>query len=126
MRTGIETLSTDLGSRRRSSVSSETSTTAEAASSRALASPKIEAEVSRSAFSAALDTAARLPGRVRADAPGLEDDGEPALERAGEHLAHRALLEALDQRFQEALDDQALGLGRREPAGLEVEDLLGI
>src|SRR3954449_13264309 len=103
MRTGIDTFNTDLGSRRRSSVSSETSTTAEAASRGALASVKIEAEVSRSAFSAALDTAARLTGAWKRTRRKLEDDGEPALERAGEHLAHRALLEALDQRLQETL-----------------------
>ena len=81
-----------------------------------LASAKIEAEVARSAFSAALDTAARLPGRVRADASSLEDDGEAVLERGGERVAHRALLEAGDELGEEALDDQAVGLlGRGRP-----------
>ena len=42
--------------------------------------------------------------------PSAEDQAEASLERGAKHLAHGALLEALDERREEALDHEPLGL----------------
>src|SRR4051794_31609282 len=55
-----------------------------------------------------------------------ENDREAALKRAREGLADRALFEALDELGEEALDDQARGDLMRQPAGLQVEELVGV
>ena len=59
------------------------------------------------------DTTAR---RFRTETTGsAEHELQAPLEGGGEDLAHRALLEALDERRQEALDHELLGDRRGRP-----------
>ena len=48
------------------------------------------------------------------------------LERAGDGLAHRLELDPVEHVLEEAAHDQALGLGAREAAGHQVEELLAL
>src|SRR5262245_18136575 len=55
-----------------------------------------------------------------------QDLGEAAFDRLGDRVAQRAVVVALDDRAEEALDDQARGGGLAQAAGAQVEDLLGV
>src|SRR5204862_7289959 len=52
--------------------------------------------------------------------------GNPRLERAGDRLADRLELDPVEYVLEEAAHDQALGLGPRQAAGHQVEELLAV
>src|SRR5262245_55005901 len=52
--------------------------------------------------------------------------GDPRLERGPERLAHRLELDPVEHVLEEAAHDQPLGLGPRQPARHQVEELLAV